>query len=68
MPIYEYACQACSHRFEALVINQSEKVECPSCQGTNLEKLISAHAVGSSSPDTACGMPPCGAGACPACE
>ncbi|MDX8412433.1 MAG: zinc ribbon domain-containing protein [Mariprofundaceae bacterium] len=68
MPIYEYACQSCSHRFETLVMNQSEKVECPACHGDKLEKLLSAHAVGSGSPDTPCGMPPCGAGACPACE
>jgi len=68
MPIYEYACQSCSHRFESLVMNKSETVKCPACHGKQLQKLISAHAVGSGAPDTACGMPPCGAGACSACE
>ena len=37
MPLYEYACQACEHRFETLV-RGGELPECPSCHGTHLEK------------------------------
>ena len=44
MPIYEYECRDCSHRFEAIVgLNQS--TACPSCHSTNLERLISLFAV-----------------------
>jgi len=44
MPIYEYECRECNHRFEALVrINESPG--CPSCQSVNLERLISLFAV-----------------------
>ena len=32
MPIYEYECRACRHRFEQLIIH-STTAECPSCQG-----------------------------------
>ena len=47
MPIYEYECRACGHRFEALVRPPAE-AECPACHGTDLEKLISMFAVDSS--------------------
>ncbi len=74
MPIYEYHCEQCECEFEVLIMRRDENVECPQCHGKRLQKLISAHAVGSGAPDTACGSAPCsptpmcGAGACPACE
>ena len=73
MPIYEYECQGCGTRFETIVTRSSEPA-CPSCRGTNLEKLLSTFAVGSgdgtrkTSSDTAgaCGTcgDPRGPGAC----
>ena len=44
MPIYEYECRECGHRFEAIV-RAGESPGCPSCQSTNLERLISQFAV-----------------------
>ncbi len=45
MPIYEYACQSCAHRFE---VKQSVKdaplTECPRC-GRHVRKLISSPAI-----------------------
>ncbi|MGB9893103.1 MAG: FmdB family zinc ribbon protein, partial [Candidatus Saccharicenans sp.] len=33
MPIYEYICMKCQHRFELLVqFNQQTKITCPQCQ------------------------------------
>lgn len=67
MPIYEYSCKSCDHRFETLV-QGDEQVECPECNGTKLAKLLSlpgAPKVASSSPgscDTT--LPPCGPGCC----
>lgn len=46
MPIYEYKCQACGHRFEQLILHSSTP-ECPSCQSRELERLISMFAVDS---------------------
>ena len=43
MPLYEYACQACEHKFETLV-RGGELPECPSCHGTHLEKKQSTFA------------------------
>jgi putative FmdB family regulatory protein len=71
MPIFEYVCKACAHRFEALVYGH-QKVECPKCQGKKLAPQLSVFAVaakGASStpaPGGACGAcgDPRGAGAC----
>jgi putative FmdB family regulatory protein len=46
MPIFEYRCLACGHQFEALV-RGSSAVACPSCQGSSLERVLSAFAVSS---------------------
>lgn len=73
MPIYEFECKDCSSRFETLVIKRDESVTCPQCGSDMLQKLISAHAVGSGAPDTACGaapcapLPACGTGGCGSC-
>jgi len=43
MPIYEYSCDDCSHRFEALQkMNDEALTKCPKCGLNNLFKLISA--------------------------
>jgi len=43
MPIYEYKCLDCNHRFEQLVsITANETVKCPSCQSVKVQKTISA--------------------------
>ena len=66
MPIHEYQCRQCSHRFEELV-RRDEKPVCPSCSSGRLEKLFSAFAVGHAAPAGAravepmcgtCGMAP----------
>jgi putative FmdB family regulatory protein len=51
MPIHEYRCRACGHEFERLVrfssTPSSEMLACPSCQGQDLEQLLSLFAVSS---------------------
>ena len=43
MPIYEYRCESCGHELEALQkISDAPLNECPSCEKTTLNKLISA--------------------------
>jgi putative FmdB family regulatory protein len=43
MPIYEYECQQCGHRHEALQkISEDPLTECPSCNENALKKLVSA--------------------------
>ena len=51
MPIYEYECRACQHRFEEFVRPSSTPTsrlpECPSCHSQELQRLFSAFAVDS---------------------
>jgi putative FmdB family regulatory protein len=46
VPIYDFRCKACGHRFEALV-RHSDAPACPSCQSGDLERLLSTFAVSS---------------------
>jgi putative FmdB family regulatory protein len=43
VPIYEYACQKCGHRLEALQkVSDSALRKCPACGALRLKKLVSA--------------------------
>lgn len=44
MPIYEYRCEPCGHRFEAFLMSSADQAECPQCQSTQLNKLMSTFA------------------------
>lgn len=48
MPLFEYRCETCENRFEALV-HGGQRPSCTKCGAKKLEKLISAFAVVSSS-------------------
>lgn len=74
MPIFEYVCEACQHRFEALIYGR-EKAACPKCESKKLTPQLSVFAVSakgasspgaSATPASACGScgDPRGPGAC----
>jgi putative FmdB family regulatory protein len=71
MPIFEYVCEKCHHRFEALVYGK-QKAECPKCHATKLDPQLSVFAVSAKGPSSAaapaaaCGScgDPRGPGAC----
>ena len=45
MPLYEYQCQACGHRFEVIQkFSDAPPSECPKCGGA-VEKLVSSPAI-----------------------
>src|SRR5512135_2115817 len=68
VPIFEYLCRDCDHRFETLV-QGAAKPKCPSCEGERLEKQLSVFAVSTRatrptpapSPCASCDTP-CGCG------
>ena len=45
MPLFEYQCKTCGHRFEALVIG-SRQPQCPRCESSELEKQFSTFGCG----------------------
>jgi putative FmdB family regulatory protein len=47
MPLFEYECRGCGHHFEYLT-RDGQAPACPSCTGVDLQKLLSAFAVGGS--------------------
>lgn len=62
MPIFEYVCRECNHRFE-LLIQGSVEAACPQCKTTELDKQFSAFGVGA----TSSWVPSVNPGACGSC-
>jgi putative FmdB family regulatory protein len=62
MPIFEYICRDCHHRFETLVTAERQP-KCPTCDGRDLDKQLSVFAVAGKSSDSA----PASVGACGTC-
>ncbi len=63
MPIFAYTCQGCTHQFE-LIVHGSTIPICPECQGTNLEKQLTAFAVGGTDGGMDFAESPGGCGTC----
>ena len=61
MPIFEYRCKSCGHKFEAILFGD-QSPECPKCHTEKLEKQLSTFAVskgGTATPDLGCGQANC---------
>jgi putative FmdB family regulatory protein len=62
MPIFEYRCESCGHKFEAILFGE-QKAECPHCHNEKLEQQLSTFAVNaksnSSAPAAGCGQSNC---------
>ncbi|HEX2328798.1 MAG TPA: zinc ribbon domain-containing protein [Candidatus Angelobacter sp.] len=52
MPIFDYICQACRHRFEAVVLG-SQKPRCPECKSRKLEQQVANFSRGARKENTA---------------
>jgi putative FmdB family regulatory protein len=61
MPLFEYECTGCHHKFEVLV-RGSEQPRCPACGSADIEKCLSVFAVSTRStaaaPASACAACP----------
>ncbi|HUN87918.1 MAG TPA: zinc ribbon domain-containing protein [Terriglobales bacterium] len=61
MPIFEYLCGECGHKFEAIVMGE-QKAECPKCHTAKLEQQLSrfsAHAHSGAPAPSPCGRSSC---------
>ena len=60
MPLFEYICKKCNTKFEKIVFSiNREKIECPNCKSTDVQKQISMFS--SSSNSDGCSDSSCGA-------
>jgi putative FmdB family regulatory protein len=60
MPIFEYICRDCQHRFETFVTGDRQP-SCPACKSRGLEKQWSVFAAVSSNKSAApAAVAPCG--------
>jgi len=50
MPLYDYICQKCENKFEALVRKPEETVECPKCKSEETERQLSSPSVSMGNP------------------
>lgn len=71
MPLYEYRCASCDHRFEVLqrIGEDASGLECPRCGAERVEKQLSTFAAhggaasgGATASAAGCGRPACGSG------
>ena len=58
MPIYEYQCRQCGHRFEQLV-RAGSRPGCPECGSRGLDKQFSSFSVGAAASGAAADAPLC---------
>jgi putative FmdB family regulatory protein len=47
MPLYEYECSKCQHKFSEIILEKGEekKLRCPKCKSKKWERLFSSFAV-----------------------
>ena len=55
MPIFEYRCEECGHKFEAILFGE-QTPECPKCHTEKLEKQLSTFAVSKEQPPAPGGL------------
>ncbi len=53
MPIFEYQCKDCGHRFEQIVFRSEALTKCPVCHSHETERLISSFAMSGGSTKSA---------------
>lgn len=65
MPVYEYKCEKCNHKYEALVKSDvsATDVSCPACNSTEKRKLFSTFSASVNS-DNVSGSDYCAGGNC----
>jgi putative FmdB family regulatory protein len=61
MPIFEYLCAGCGHKFEAIIFGD-QKAECPQCHAAEVQQQLStfsAHSHSNAASASACGQSTC---------
>jgi len=64
MPIFEYVCEDCGHKFEKLMKRDQAPGACPSCGQSHLATALSTFAAHSNGGNKASEFPSCPGGMC----
>lgn len=69
MPVFEFECVNCRHRFERLMFKVTASVACPSCGSTEVDKLPSTFGMSGVERQTtsAAACASCRSGSCSSC-
>jgi len=59
MPLFEYICFKCEHKFEELVLKSDDQVVCPKCGSQEVAKQISAFSSSSLTSGSSCTKSSC---------
>ena len=67
MPIYDFKCKSCKHKFEKLIFKEEEikEIKCPKCESKDIEKLLTTFRIGGSESSSSCST--CSSGSCSTC-
>jgi putative FmdB family regulatory protein len=66
MPLYEYLCSSCSHKFQKLQPMSASGADCPNCEQPARRTLsvFAAHSRGQAGASQPSPLPPMGGGGC----
>jgi putative FmdB family regulatory protein len=65
MPIFDFECRKCGHKFDLIVSNaDKDKATCPQCGAANLKQLLSSFSTSKfgKTPDACAGCSSAGSG------
>ncbi len=65
MPIFEFRCKECEHKFEELVSTSETGIACPKCGSDSTERLLSTFSAAGgkqSATSSSGGQPSCNSG------
>lgn len=70
MPIYEFLCDKCDHRFQALVKKPKQKVACAACGSKKVSRKYTVFGLNLGAPQEPgfTGLCHCGQGGCAICS
>jgi putative FmdB family regulatory protein len=69
MPIYEFQCAGCAHKFECLASREElAQVRCPACGASRVRRLWSVFSAGGSASQGGSGCTACTSRRCSTCH
>ncbi|MBM3942293.1 MAG: zinc ribbon domain-containing protein [SAR202 cluster bacterium] len=66
MPLYEYHCSSCNHKFQKLQAMSANGADCPNCEqpARRMLSVFASHSKGEAASPQSSPLPPMGGGGC----